>query len=1150
MAESLCSSNVSDWITVSNYPGSISVCPNQVKSMPVSFTITCNQSQCPGFGYCIASSTGYCSSRTGVSVPCINKNDPNLSGSIPQLSNGQSTQITVYLPPSALSPGSSVKYYLVIYGAAVFNPMNIPITVNVSQYSVSLSPSQLAYVTTNPNSPLQVRVTVSFGACPPPTPLYIYDNYGNTLATVTGAGTYTITITPSNYGCTTSSTAGRCATVTLYIGPNTSTSYASTTFYINYQPPQQCPLSGVTNQSFQSVLSNGCWNCSQNIAGNPFPIQICSGQSLTTTVGIPSPQCTGAYYLNMYLCTSTPCTNNNAFFTSSNFYCGASINYFSITIPASAVTSGNIYVTLTDSCGNSVTGAIPVSAINPNYSLATNILVNGVNIAQNPNVTVSPGGTVTINAGVALKVASQACISSQGYTVNLSVTSSSGTVACTQTGTVYPQYVAPGQSPIYTSLACNFTAPSTPGSYSYTITASIPALNLTNTSPLTLIVGQAQVSVSNINVTTSPGASCSQSTGNTWVCQGLLGTTIQVSMTLTNTGTYSWIGSVAVYDQSGTQLASTGTLTLTSGSSQQITLNATIPTTYAVGSPYTWYVVVNGACSNCTSQTVPYDGTVNVVAILYVTPGGAVSFTASNVPTSIIAVSGQSASLSFTLTCNPQTGQTCPSGVNVQVIDTANNAVLASGSFTASQLAGVPYATYNVSLTWTANVPNIPGNTSCFTPTIQPQCGGQQALYASCLSVTAYSSTNNAKVWSVTLPYIICPTAVKGAITASLSTNSVFFIQGGYNTYQNVFVYLNNTTSNNVSVTCALTTSGGSVANICFGGAGVYNAPCQFTTTVSANSNAMGMFQVAYSQSTFPSAGQYTYTLSCNCGQNCTVGISNPNLVITVSPIAFTVVGPNNCTFSTAYLGLVGTCSISNVTVNTSFTVPIRVIISMAPPNSSIGVSVTLYDQNNNTVATYSTTWCNYSGSGCNVVNQPVNVQLNATAPSTPGTYQWSASVVLTMSGQTVGNVRLPIIITVVPQITFTYGFVLVPTNTVSGPNGTSQILTLVLGCNCQQPTQFQLSLYNKPGQLIAQLTTPAVGPNAPGNTQCPSQAGSFCTQYSYYTVVPISVALPSLFELLIIRGIPQSTLVSNYTTYGYLWSEPYSVVVTPILSS
>lgn len=1150
MVGSLCSSNVSDWITVSNYPGSVSACPNQAESTPVSFTITCEQSQCPGFGYCIASSTGSCSSSTGVSVSCINKNDPKLSGSIPQLSNGQSTQITVYLPPSALSPNSSVKYYLVIYGSAVFNPMNIPITVNVSQYSVSLSTSQLAYVTTNPSSPLQVQVIVSFGACPPPTPLYIYDNYGNTLATVTGAGTYTITITPSNYGCTASSTAGICATVTLYIGPNTSTSYASTTFNINYQPPQQCPLSGVTNQSFQSVLGNGCWNCSQNIAGNPFPIQMCSGQSLTTMVGIPSPQCTGAYYLNMYLCTSTPCTNNNAFFTTNKFYCGASINYFSVTIPASAVTSGNIYVTLTDSCGNSVTGAIPVSAISPNYSLATNILVNGVNIAQNPNVTVPPGGTVTINAGVALTVASQACISSQGYTVNLSVTSSSGTVACTQTGTVYPQYVAPGQSPIYTSLACNFTAPNTPGSYSYTITASIPALNLTNTSPLTLIVGQAQVSVSNINVTTSPGASCSQSTGNTWVCQGLLGTTIQVSMTLTNTGTSAWVGSVAVYDQSGTQLASTGTLTLTSGSSQQITLNATIPTTYAVGSQYTWYVVVNGACSNCTSQTVPYDGTVNVVAILYVTPGGAVSFTASNVPTSIIAVSGQSASLSFTLTCNPQTGQTCPSGVNVQVIDTANDAVLASGSFTASQLAGVPYATYSVSLTWTANVPNIPGNTSCFTSTIQPQCGGQQALYASCLSVIAYSSTNNAKVWSVTLPYIICPTAVKGALTASLSTNSVFFIQGGYNMYQNVFVYLNNTTSNNVLVSCTLTTSGGSVADICFGGAGVYNAPCQFTTTVPANSNAMGMFQVAYSQSTFPSAGQYTYTLSCNCGQNCTVGISNPNLVITVSPIAFTVVGPNNCTFSTAYLGLVGTCSISNVTVNTSFTVPISVIISMAPSNSSIGISVTLYDQNNNTVATYSTTWCNYSGSGCNVVNQPVNAQLNATAPSTPGTYQWSASVVLTMSGQTVGNVRLPIIITVVPQITFTYGFVLVPTNTVSGPNGTSQILTLVLGCNCQQPTQFQLSLYNKSGQLIAQLTTPAVGPNAPGNTQCPSQAGSFCTQYSYYTVVPISVALPSLFELLVIRGIPQSTLVSNYASYGYLWSEPYTVVVTPILSS
>jgi hypothetical protein len=619
-------------------------------------------------------------------------------------------------------------------------------------------------------------------------------------------------------------------------------------------------------------------------------------------------------------------------------------------------------------------------------------------------------------------------------------------------------------------------------------------------------------------------------------------------MTLTNTGTTSWNGSVAVYDQSGVQLASSTLLVLTPGSSQTIQLNPTIPRTYAVGSQYTWYVVVNGACSNCTQQAVPYNGTVNVAAILYVTPGGAVSFTASGVPSSVVAVVGQTASLAFTLVCNPQSGQTCPSGITVNVVDTANNSILASGSFTASQLASVPYATYSVSLSWIANVPNIPGNTSCFPSTLQPQCGGQTATYASCISISAYSSTTGALVWSTTLPYIICPTAVRGQITASLSMNTVYFIVGGYSTYQNVFLYLNNTSPNNLTVNCSITTSGGSTANICFGGAGIYNAPCQVTVNVPANSSAMSMFQIAYSQSAFPNPGQYQFTLQCSCGQNCTVSIANPNITVIVSALAFAVIGPNNCIFSPGVSGLIGTCSVT-ATAGQQFNVPVTVNIYNAPQNSTVSITANLLNQQGSVVASQSTTWCNYSGSGCNVINQPVTITLSATAPSTPGDYQFTLSIALSMGGQTVGNVQLPIYLTVKPQITFTYGFVAVPTNTVSGPNGTSQILALVIGCNCPQPTQFKVKLYNaQTNALVDMFISPQIGPNAPGNAQCPSQAGAFCSQYRYFAVVPISVKLPSLFELMIIRGIPQSTLVSNYSTYGYLWQDQYNVVVEPMV--
>ena len=1068
------------------------------------------------------------------------------------MSNGQSTTITINLPPTALSAGSQVNYYLVFYGSAQFYPLNIPISVTANQYSINFEPTQSAYTTTNPNNPLMVTVNIAFGQCQPPTPLYIFDQYGNQLPVyqngqqvsgISSAGQYQVQIIPANYGCTASSFGGRCATVTLYLGPNSTTYYASTTFNINYQPPQQCPLSGVTNQSFQSVLSQGCWNCSSTSAGNSFPVQMCSGQSLTTTLGIPSPQCTGAYYLNIYMCTSTPCTSTNAFFSSNQFNCGNAINYFSVTIPSAAASTGAIYVTLTDTCGNSVTASIPVSAISPNYTLQAQVYVNGSNITSNPNVTVSPGGTVNITDGVALVVQSMACVSSNGYTVNVTVTDPSGNTVCTTSGTVYPQVVVT-QQPTYTNLTCSFTAPSSSGVYTYTITTSIPTLNLQSQASFNLTIGQATVTVSNLSITPGPGAQCGQPSNNVYPCQGLLGSTFNISMTLTNTGTVAWNGQVDVYDQSGMRIASSGLLAISSGASTNVSISATIPTTYAVGMQYTWYIVTTGPCSNCMSGVTPPITGANVIAIMYVTPGGAVTFSASGLPYSVTAVAGQTTQLSFTLTCNAQAGVSCPSSLLFEVIDTANNAMLAQT--TVSATSSNVQSSYSVSLSWTATAPNIPGNTSCFGPNVQPQCGGQPALYASCIQVGAYDPTTGKRYWSTTLPYIVCPTAVKGAITASLSTNSVYFIQGGYSTYQNVFVYLNNTTPNTVTVTCSLTTSGGQVANICFV-PGNYTAPCTFTQTVQGNSSGMGMFQVAYSQSAFPSAGTYNYTLTCSCGQNCTVSISNPTFTVTVAPLMFAVIGPNNCTFSPSYQGVVGNCSVS-ATVNQQFQVPITVNISMAPSNSTVSITVTLLDQNGNTIATQSATWCNYSGSNCNYVNQPVQFTLTATAPSTSGYYNYSANIVLQISGQTVGNITLPIIVNAKPQITFAYGFVAVPSNTVQGPNGTSQILELVIGCNCPQPTQFRVKIYRaSDNALIDTFVSPQVGPNAPGNVTCPSQAGNFCSQYYYYTAVPISIRLPSLFELIVVRGIPQSTLVSNYATYGYLWSEEYNVVVEPI---
>ncbi len=1020
---------------------------------------------------------------------------------------------------NATLTGTSAGNTMVWNGGALTNAAN-PATVSAAgTYTVTATSgagctnTTTLNVTSNTTLPTVTSVSSGNISCTAVNATLTGTSVGNTMvwnggaltnaanpATVSAAGTYTVTATNTTNGCTNTSTVNVTSNTTLPSVTSASSGNISCT-------TANATLTGT------SVGNTMVWNGGA-LTNATNPATVSAAGTYTVTATNATNGCTNTSTVNVTSNTTLPtvtsvssgnisCTAANATLTGTS--AGNTMVWNGGTLtnaanPATVGAAGTYTVTATNTtngCTNTSTVNVTSNTTAPTVTTSGSGIIN-CSSGSTTLTGISAGNTMVWNGGALVNAANPASATAAGtYTV----TATNPTNGCIGTATMSVTATSPNVSAgPNLALSCTTTSGSinvtstTPG-VTYLWSPAVVSGGTTNTATVnaagtyTCVVSDASSSCSNsavINVTssTTPPAVTSVSSGN------ITCTTTSVTLTGTSAGnTMVWNGGTLTNATNPATVGAAGTYTVTAtnaanGCTNTSTVNITSNTTPpAVTS-------VSSGNITCSSPNATLTGT---------SPGNTMVWNGGTLTNAANPATVTTAGTYTVTATNPSNGCTNTSSVIVtstgafpnisiatplQITCTSSSVTLTGGSTTSNigyqWTTGPATATYTVSAagTYTLTVTNL--GTGCAsqqtvnvtTNTTPPTVTSSSSGNITCVNASAIltgTSAGNTMVWSGgVLTNATNPATVSAAGTYTVTATNT--INGCTNTSQ--IIVTSNTTlptvssvsSGNISCTNAnATLTGTSVGNNM-----VWNGGTLVNATNPASVTTAGTYTVTATNPTNGCTNTSTVTITSNTtAPNVTAG---PSAIISCIT-GTTSISANSTTTGATYNwsgpGITAGGATSSPTVNTVGTYTVTVtnpvngctitstvaVGANAPPIASAGNDITITSGTSTTLtATGGATYLWNTGETTN----PIIV-----SPAITTDYCVTATDVLGCSDTACVTVAVDI----------QCGELFVPTAFSPNGDGVNDVFRIKVNPLCV--LQMQLLVFDRWGEKIIEITDP-----------------------------------------------------------------------------